>query len=282
MPKRVLNSASIDLFWHWIAERHSIYLKRSLGDPKPWTDDPILQRYKFTNVFRELDAGTRWMRENLTEPNRDRPWPEIIGNCGHYRMFNLIATGEFIGWQQTWDADYWADALQERKDAGHPIFTHAHVVRSDFYEPKARSISRVVGTIYNISEELAEIARETQSLEQVFNRLLLLHLVGKFMAYEIVTDLRHTPVLEHAVDTMTWASLGPGATRGMQRLGFNHRRGAESMRELLRIAPDHLPDWVTAHGLEMRDIEHSLCEFDKYCRVYYNEGGSVRPYPGRA
>jgi len=35
----------------YMNERHSIWMKRNKGEQKPWTQDPILQQYKFTNVF---------------------------------------------------------------------------------------------------------------------------------------------------------------------------------------------------------------------------------------
>ena len=45
-------------------ERHKIYLRRSAGQPFPWTDDPILQKYKFNNIYRELDKTTIWIKDS--------------------------------------------------------------------------------------------------------------------------------------------------------------------------------------------------------------------------
>jgi hypothetical protein len=44
----------------------------------------------------------------------------------------------------------------------------------------------------------------------------------------------------------------------------------EAMRVLLNISPGYLPDWMPA--LEMREVEHSLCEMDKYERAFSGEG----------
>ena len=51
---------NIERFCYWINERHAIYQKRAKGQPAPWTDDPILRDYKFTNPFRENDRVTVW------------------------------------------------------------------------------------------------------------------------------------------------------------------------------------------------------------------------------
>ena len=50
----------IENFYEWINERHSIYQKRIRGDSPPWTEDPILREYKFTNPFRENRVFSPW------------------------------------------------------------------------------------------------------------------------------------------------------------------------------------------------------------------------------
>jgi hypothetical protein len=111
------------------------------------------------------------------------------------------------------------------------------------------------------------------------------------MAYEMVTDMRHTPLLNDAKDIMTWANMGPGAQRGLRRLGYpatNQKQGNESMRALLDNWTEKLwakiPEPYTAADyplLEMRDIEHSLCETDKYLRTKNGEGFPRGKFPGR-
>ena len=273
-----LTPAPVSLFWYWVKERQRIYIRRFNGDPKPWTTDGILRDFRFTNVFRELDAGTLWMRKHLTDPNKDKPWRQILVNCSWYRLFNLIATGEFLGWQEEWDAEAIAARLQARKDSGTPIFTHAHVVRGENGMNKSESICSVVAEIDERSEKILRVAKEQNTLESIFKELKRVYLIGDFMAYEIVTDLRHTPVLCNASDIMTWANLGPGALKGIKRIGYDARDGAASMRRLLEESSNWLPE--NFPPMEMRDIEHSLCEFDKYCREKFGERAKLRPFPG--
>lgn len=65
---------------------------------------------------------------------------------------------------------------------------------------------------------------------------------------------------------MTWANPGPGAVRGLQRIygrvPIKELGALDFMRALLDIAPEY-----TKLPLEMRDIEHSLCEYDKKLRI---------------
>jgi len=46
-------------FFDFCRERENIRLEREMGSPKPWTDDPIFQKGRFLNVFREDDRGSK-------------------------------------------------------------------------------------------------------------------------------------------------------------------------------------------------------------------------------
>src|SRR5579871_3589055 len=44
-----------DTYWRFAAERQSIFFRRTRGTPPPWTTDPVLATYKFTNAYRASD-----------------------------------------------------------------------------------------------------------------------------------------------------------------------------------------------------------------------------------
>lgn len=281
-----LTTAPESLFWYWVTERHAIYLKKTAGQPKPWTTDPILQTYKFTNPFRENDRGTVWLREHFLVPHRDDDLSLIAFNICWYRMFNWIGTGEALGWLTEWDEQAVYEKLTTKMALGEQVFTGAHMVRSAFGRPKIDCIVEVCTNLYHLcfaGRALVDCCREEKSLQSVFNGLLQIPYVGPFMAYEMVTDMRHTRLLENATDIMTWANPGPGAQRGLQRLQLPWKPDSaaiESMRHLL-VSPGAIEFDITHEtALEMRDIEHSLCEFDKYCRAKFGEGRPRSKYPG--
>jgi hypothetical protein len=294
---RDLHEAPESLFWYWVAERHAIFLRRQAGQPKPWTTDPILRDYKFTNPFRENDRGTVWLRENfLIQHYHDDP-RLVAGNICWYRMFNWWGTGETLGWRTSWDVEAIKIKLHHGADyLGHQVFTGAHIVYSPPGRSKIDAIVDVCADLWTLCQETAwSIGVESTSLQYVFELLKTVHCVGNFMAYEMVTDMRHTKLLEKALDIMTWANMGPGAKRGLQRLGMdcrNQEEGCESMRALLRRAPfEYVAQFAIPGGIvdlsempqfEMRDIEHSLCEFDKYCRVKFGEGEPRSKFDGDA
>ena len=80
----------IDDLIAFMQARHAIYLKRKMNLPKPWTSDPILQDYRFCNVYRELDRETMWIKENWREPLKD-----------HSYLFFAMTVARVVNWSPT-------------------------------------------------------------------------------------------------------------------------------------------------------------------------------------
>jgi|TARA_R100001530_G_scaffold94_3_gene174 hypothetical protein len=279
-------------FLYWINQRHAIYCRKKEGLPWPWTEDKILQKYKFTNVFRELDKTTVWMRENLTNPNAHQSYPLMIYNCAVFRMFGTMEMCEAIGgWQDIYNPRHLKRIARERLDNKQKVFTGAYIITNQGKkDPKENIVvDEFLFAIWDYRQLLSDIASRG-SLQQMHQNLGKLQGWGGggFMAYELVSDLRHTPVLRDATDINTWANAGPGAKRGLNRVFGRPLKFAsskhgwnEEMKKLLLKVNALKHSYVPT--LEMREIEHSLCEFDKYERVKNGEGKprSIYQPPGQ-
>lgn len=278
---------NVKRYFRFIKERHAIYIRRQRGDEWPWTEDSILQTYKFTNIFRELDVGTVHCREAIREPYANHP--ELFFNIATYRLYNYTETQKEIGYIVRYNPDDAMALMYARRKRGGRIFTSAHMITGNVGGGTGvDKIQQVFGLcftqLWNNRQQLEPQPGDT--LEIAFNRLYGHNLgYGAFIAYEAITDLRHTRYLENATDIMTWANAGPGAMRGINRLLGNPVRETSAadrkayprreeyvdyMRYLLSVSRDYLPKWVPI--MEMRDIEHATCEWDKYERVRLGEG----------
>ncbi len=274
---------AIESYFGWINERHSIYLRRRSGAPAPWTTDRILQEFKFTNPFRENDRVTIWMRENWTKPNNNRPHGEILFNCCLFRMIGTSEFAEQHGWAEEFNPARTKELIQTRIENGLRTFTGAYIITNQGLKaPKSEVVvDHFLTPIWENKEALAQIAAETQSLQKVHEAMGSYRGWGGggFMSYEVVTDLNHTPVLSSAEDRYRWANAGPGAVRGLNRiLGLPLKKGMgqpmanDHMIKLLSKAPFYIQPHVPLKEVDMRTIEHSLCEWDKYERVRLGQG----------
>lgn len=278
------DAPAIDRFFYWINERHAIYQRKMRGDVKPWTLDPILQTYKFTNAFRQLDTGTVWLMENFTKPhNTYEEQPLLLFNICLYRHVNWWPTfAEDLGWTEEWNPHRFSDVIADRLSEGKQAWTGAHIIRSRNGWTKADSVAVTMDEFWKYKEDWTAAILSRGTLEAAFNLFKSVNYIGDFLAYEFASDLRWTLMLENATDILSWANAGPGAKRGLRRIWPDITTPEElgGMRKLLELSKLRRAAWTPP--LEMREIEHSLCEFDKYERVRLGEGRPRSTYPGRA
>lgn len=219
--------------------RHDIYLDRKAGKPGPWTADPVLRDGRFCNIFRELDTVTIWVDKHIRQPYADHP-----------HLWFMLAIARYINWPDTLaeliQTKQWPDnpdfepswlttALEHRAVRGDKVYTGAYMIRAEsdpskewYSWTKHRYIAEIVlGRLWEDREEWQRMLETTPGVLRSFNRLETVwekfqqHRYvgwGPFMAYEVVTDLRHTRYLRNAPDIWTWANAGPGAIRGLNRL----------------------------------------------------------------
>ena len=285
--EKVAEMTEVNRFLYWIKERHKIYLKRLKGEKKPWTDDEVLQNYFFTNPYRENDKVSIWFRENVREPLRNDE--EVLMATVIFRWFNRITTGEMLlkhNLLQRWQVNKAIKALRELAKSL-PVFTGAYMIKAGNGPPgcKIPNVCNAIQNIWGDRKNLIDKIEDSPSLEIAHRAFMEYPYLGGFMAYEIVTDLRHTYLLEDADDIMTWANPGPGCMRGLIRLQtgtlpLQYKKPKdvlETMRKLLIIVNRRLKGMPP---FEMREIEHSLCEWDKYERALNQSGRLKRRYKG--
>ncbi len=277
--------ASVKAFFDYAIEREKIRMAKEAGKPAPWTTDPVLGRFRFCNVFREDDKVTRWYAKNVRKKFKG---VDLVFATTMFRMFNRPET-----MQALLDADQvrrfsvpvaWA-AIQHMK----PVVSAAYIIVGQPGNPKGLGILKALEVIHEHKHLItARIACNGQrTLEGACEALMEYLYLGAFNSYEIVTDLRHTSLLNKAVDIYTWANPGPGAARGLSRLMNEDKhffnRGSKADRVLMFGLMRTLQDasakyWPFDHAWEMRDVEHTLCEFDKYERTRTGEGRPKQLY----
>lgn len=288
-----------DRFVYWVKERHQIYLKRRAGLPPPWTDDEVLRSYFFTNPYRENDKVTQWFRENIRDPLRDDP--AVLFATIAFRWFNWPPTAESLmsftvgkpthpfGMFGRWDTEQAVRVLTALKEGDNQIFTGAfNISNSGSTKPKVNRVCEdYIQPAWEARHQLAEVAWDsTVTMQGMHAGLMTLPGMGGsgFMAYEVVCDLRYTYLLENATDKLVWSNPGPGAKRGLNRLLGRPLEAKVSTKEwlaesakLLHYLSSKLPRMPP---FEMREVEHSMCEWDKYERARCGDGHMKRRYNG--
>lgn len=258
---------------HWIKEREAIRQKKEAGRERPWTNDPILRRYRFCNVHREDDRVTRWLKHNWRDPHANDPklWHAMIVA----RYINWPPTLHAIGYPEPWTqrARGIVQAIRKLQEQHQKIFTGAYIVSTNgAHIDKVSYVMTLFERAWHAQSPIASTLAETHK------RLLQINGIGSFMAAQIIADLKHTPWLFKAEDWGDWAAPGPGSLRGLSRvrgLGTGSTwRVSAFVPELLKLREELKPliDERIYARLCLQDLQNCLCEYDKYCRVLYGQG----------
>lgn len=278
----------------YMKKRQAILLAREGGMKPPWTSDKILDTGRFCNVFREDDRVTKWIDKNIREPY-------IL----HPHLWFMLCIARYINWPPTLQflitQGRWPDnpdfhpinityGLQDLAKTGMKVYTSAYMIRAEsnpkvewYSWTKHKYIAEIVlGRLWEDREDWQRVVESKPTLEEVWLKFQAPRYIGwgPFMAYEVVTDLRHTRYLSLSKDIFTWANAGPGAIRGLNRLygrELNNKPKPSQTNQEMYIIQEEMNNtaklWpIPWPRLEMRDVEHNLCEFDKYERVRLGEG----------
>jgi alpha-glutamyl/putrescinyl thymine pyrophosphorylase clade 1 len=276
-------------FLAFIKERHAIYERRLAGKSKPWTKDPILQQYRFCNMYRELDTVTIWLRENWRGPwkhdhnvwfamvvARVVNWPDSL-----YDLAAAIHNGKKIHWNPR----EFVREMDARKTRGEKVWTGAYMIHAD----AAPGLSKAAYYAERVLTPIWDSRKEApfDSLASFHKWLMQFRDMGSFMAAQVVADVKYTLLLAEAKDWWTWAAPGPGSLRGLSRVEFGDlgtKYTDAAWRDALAELKAKIDPMLAKAGMprmHAQDLQNCLCEFDKYQRVLNGEGRPRSKYDGK-
>lgn len=251
---------------HWIKEREAIRERKAMGGPPPWTDDKILETYRFCNVYREDDKVTRWIDKNWRGPHKKES--SVAFAMCVARMVNWPDTLAELGYPHPWSVNRFKQVLSRRREAGEKVWTGAYMVTGGYSEggePKEVIIARVL----NRAKVFADKIKKGDTLAEAAAHLLNTPGMGTFLVAQVIADVKYTPLLADAEDWFTWCAPGPGSTMGLNILQDRDLRqyvGEEQFREEVNVVRKYIKDY-TGYELCAQDAQNCLCEFSKYVRA---------------
>ncbi len=266
---------------HWINHRWSVLVRKERGDPPPWTNDRIMQDFRFCNVHRENDRVTRWIRDNWRNDYAGEH--NLVPALVIARMFNLPSTLTRIGFPHEWDVDRMIDIVKEMRSNKEKIFNGAYLITTCGVKmDKVDYVFRVADDTRKLGFEW--LRRRGRTLEDMHRQLTTVKGLGDFLAGQVIADLKNTPghPLHTAPDRSSWATAGPGSLRGLARLEQAHRPSRASFLTRMQAARTRVdPLLIDMPEIDAQDFQNCLCEFDKWDRTYLGQSKPKQRYSGR-
>ena len=273
-PTEVFNT-----YWRFAAARQAIYLARLAGASGPWSRDQILRDFRFTNVYRAADRVSQFLIQNVIYDDDAPTDPDsIVFRVLLYKIFNRISTWRRleqalgpIEWR-SYNYAHYVRVLDDAAEDG-PIYSAAYLMPPPRLGEQGKHRNHLRLLEHMMRDGLPELVASTDSLTDVYERLVGYPSIGRFLGFQYTIDLNYTPLMEGSENEFIVA--GPGACDGIRKCFGLQSAGIEA--EIIRYMVDRQDEYFAGLGLEFSglfgrplhliDCQNLFCEVDKYARV---------------
>ncbi len=277
---------AFDTYWKFAFERQNIFYKRLNGLSEKLTTDPILKQYKFTNAYRACDRVSQYLiKDVIYEGHNKYSVDDILLRIILFKLFNKIETWELLRSKfgdisvDNFNVSKYKKFLDAEMNRGRVLYSNAYMMASGCKEFNVtrKHHAHLMLIIKMLKDNLAAKLQECRKMSEGYLLLLQYPLIGQFLAYQYITDINYSDLVDFTETEFTIP--GPGARDGIRKCfkslgGLTETEIIKMMTDRQEMEFDRLGlDFKSLDGrpLQHIDIQNIFCETDKYCRVAHPE-----------
>lgn len=272
-----------DAYWEFATERQAVFFNRMQNKPYPWTDDEVIQKYKFTNAYRASDRVSQYLLKNIIY-NKELYIPE--DQCFRilfFKLFNKIETWEYMEGRlgdisySSYNYEKYNQLLTRKIENDERIYSAAYIMpsgKSCFgFDKKHQNNLKLLE--YMMKTGLANKIAKTRNLRELYEMLINYPTLGSFLAFQFAIDINYSELCDFS--EMSFVVAGPGAKNGIRKC-FGDIKGYE-YEDVIRYVAERQNIEFEKRGLKFKslfgrslqliDCQNLFCETDKYARVVY-------------
>lgn len=273
-----------DTYLKFAVKRQEIFFKRFQGKPWPWTDDNILQQYKFTNAYRASDRVSQYLIKSVIYKGDQSP-KEVFFRIILFKLFNKIETWKYLEKElgevtfSNYSFKKYDTLLTDLQKKNVKIYSAAYIMPSGNtsfgYSLKHRNHLSLIDKM--MKENLHDRLMNISSMQKAYDLLLSYPTIGPFLSYQYVTDLNYSELTNYSEHE--FVVPGPGAQNGIRKC-FSDLGGLNET-EIIRFVMDKQEKLFEILGLSFKnlwgrqlqliDCQNLFCEVDKYSRIAHPE-----------
>ena len=281
MEEKIIKREKIyNLYWYFACERQNIFLKKKNGEPAPWTNDEILQEFKFCNSYRVNDRVSQYLLKNVIYNGKKYTDADMIFRIILFKLFNKESTWELLENEigditlSSFDFNKYSQILENAINNGQKIYNDAYIScanKAFGYDRKHENHLALLEKMF-LKDHIDTKIINSKNMEEAFNIIKSYPLIGNFMAYQLITDINYSNVVNFS--EMEFTVAGPGSERGIKKCfistgGLSKEEIIKYMcknqeKEFKRLGLDFKP--IGNRLLQLIDCQNIFCELDKYCR----------------
>lgn len=267
----------------YLLQRNKLWEQKYILNTAQIYKDPILQKYKFTNIWRELDSFSKEEIQRIkSKPLLDQII--IIAIARHsvnWKTTDLLLNN--IQYEELFD--YWQSCKKENIE----FVSNAILLQAPKGSNRAKLLIQHRNRVFHYAakiEKAITFGFKPDKILQLINDVLK---CGPFRSYEIYTSLTYCEKVYFSEDDIT--HIGPGSIQGFQEV-FGKYMTAEYIPKIIEDLTIEIKDtllnykdfyWIPEkmqgsinnkkkHKFTIRTLEDSMCEYRKYYNLCNNKG----------
>jgi hypothetical protein len=263
----------VQSFFDYCKKREAVRVKRELGETFPWSDDPILQKGRFLNVFREDDKVSKSIIK-FAEPAKD-DLPLLIQALFFSRWCNRDSTID----QLTLGDLSNPEALKEKLIGLDQWENYkAYPVEDSHWDEKLHSrIDAATYKFYEKKDELAQIVLNSNrnvitATNNINKQFMMSNDFPIFMALIDIAWFRED-VIPITTDVPTGIGAEPYLNRLQKFLMLNSHQDVGI--KMIELQEEYWPE--AKREFYPIDIEYQSCE----CRKYFSYVNGTKKFEGK-
>ena len=280
MAARLTQTEVYDTYWRFAAERQAIYFRRLANPVGPWSNDPILNDFRFTNVYRISDRVSQYLvREVQYDPARPESPAEVFFRTLLFKLFNRIETWEVLERQlgpmvwRTTSLHSIVKVLDDEVLQGKTVYSAAYIMPPPSLGHERKHANHIALLNRMMEDHLADQLASARSLQAAYEMILAYPGIGPFLAFQYCIDLNYSTLMDFDEDDFVVA--GPGALDGIAKCfcGVQAKDSSAVIHWMAERQEDEfdrlgLPfPGLFGRRLKLIDCQNIFCEVAKYARL---------------
>jgi len=263
----------VSAFFDFCREREKIRLARESGTPAPWTEDPIFQKGRFLNVFREDDRGSIAILRFAK--NLEQDLPALIHALFFARWCNRQETLDKVSIKILSKPE----ELRKKLETLEPwCNVTAYPVEPVHWEGVQYSRIDAAATLFGeIKESLTDAVTGAQGdvIKATNDVNDLFRMQNDFPIFMAVIDLAW--FRPDVIDPGSHVPTGIGAVAYLDRLQthFGLDDHQQTCDQMIKLQKEYWPE--AKRAFQPIDIEYLSCE----CRKYYSYINRTKLFEGK-
>lgn len=277
--RSVVVSEVLSSYWRFAAERQHVYHARLRGEPGPWTDDPVISRFRFTNAYRAADRVSQDLIRIAYEGSQNAD--DLVLRVLLFRFFNKPSTWKVLEKEfgeitsSSFRVEAFSEVLDRLLARGERVYSAAYIVPPPPFGAARKHRNHMLLIEHMMQSRITEHLTDAASLRDVFDTISSFPSLGPFLAYQLAIDLNYTTLIDF--DENDFVVPGPGARSGIAKCF--PALGGLSAEEVIRWMVETQEEQFAQNGIEFEDLfgrpltlidcQNLFCETDKYARVVH-------------